>query len=294
MDDELLRAVYQFLFRSGRPVRTPGFKFPDAVIVMIQLFGALRQLSAAAALDKGRWPLWLRRLKFPSHSQFNRRVQTPSVQALLAELNTHFRDRLPRTADKAIDGKPLIVGGFSKDPDARRGKVPAGWARGYKLHLIVDAGGAVEAWDVTSLLGGEPTVGRDLVGHVPLQGATLRGDSNYDSNALYAAVADRGGRLIAPRKKPGRGLGDHGHHPHRLQAIAELETQRKRRAHHDLHRNRVEQTLGQLTCVSFGLWGLPPSVRRLHRVRRWVAAKIALYHALRWLRRPPFTASPAA
>lgn len=293
MDDELLREVYHVLF-SKRPVHTPDCTFPDAVIVLIHLFAALRQLSAPAALEKGRWPLWLRRLKFPSHSQYNRRVKTPRVQTLLSELNTHFRDRLPRTPEKAIDGKPLIVSGFSKDPDTRRGKVPAGWARGYKLHLIVDAGGAVEAWQVTSLLGGEPTVGLDLVGQVHLQAAILRGDSNYDSNVLYAAVAQRGGRLIAPRKKPGTGLSTRQHHPHRLRAIAELETRLKGRADHDLHRIRVEQTLGQLTCVSFGLWGLPPSVRRLHRVRRWVAAKIALYHVLRWLRLAHSTASPAA
>jgi hypothetical protein len=294
MDDELLREVYHFLFHGERPVRTADCTFPDAVIVLIHLFRALRQLSAAAAMDKRRWPLWLRRLKFPSYSQFNRRVKTAAVAALLAELSGHFRSRLPCSSDKAIDGKPLIVGGFSKDPDAQRGKVPAGWARGYKLHAIVDAGGAVEAWDVTSLLGGEPTVGRDLAARVDLRGAVLRGDSNYDSNGLYAAVADRGGRLIAPRKKPGRGLGNTQHHPHRLQAIAELETGLEERANHAFHRNRVEQAFGQLTCVSFGLWGLPPSVRRLDRVRLWVAAKIALYHTLRWLQLRHSTASPAA
>jgi hypothetical protein len=36
-----------------------------------------------------------------------------------------------------IDSKPLPVGAYSKDRNARRGWIARGkWARGYKLHLI--------------------------------------------------------------------------------------------------------------------------------------------------------------
>ena len=107
------------------------------MIVLIELFRALHQLSAAQAMRKKRWPLWLRRLKLPSYSQFNRRVKTAGVQAVIAEFSQHFRGLLPTTAEKACDGKPLLVGGFSKDPDAHNGKAPGGWARGYKLHAVV-------------------------------------------------------------------------------------------------------------------------------------------------------------
>ena len=126
-----------------------------------------------------------------------------------------------------------------------------------------------------------------------LADAIVRSDSNYDSHALYQTTADQGGRLIAPRKEPGTGLGHHPQHPDRLRAIAELEQPADGRCNHERHRIRVEQVFGQLTTAR-GLWGLPPSVRRLRRVQRWVAAKIAPYHLHRWLQTRAATHAPAA
>ena len=224
----------------------------------------------------------MRWLKPPSYSQLMRRLATPSVQRLIAQLNAEFRGRLPCSRKKFCDGKPLVVGGFSKDPDAAAGKLPGdGWGRGYKLHVIVDACGAVDRFELTALDAGEATVARRLVAltATDLAGVLLRGDSNYDSNPLYAAVAARGGRLVAPRKKPYTGLGHQPHHPDRLAAIAELEQSGERPARaHKRHRIRVEQTLGHLTNLPCGLSPLPNFVRRKQRVARWVLAKITLYH----------------
>ena len=112
----------------------------------------------------------------------------------------------------------------------------------------------------------------------------MRGDSNYDSNALYARFAARGGRLIAARKKPGTGLGHHRHHPHRLLAIEQLEGSGASLKEHRRHRIRVEQALAHVTNLPFGLSPLPNHVRRLHRVRLWVLSKITLYHLYLMLR----------
>ena len=104
-----------------------------------------------------------------------------------------------------------------------------------------------------------------------LNGVTLRADSNYDSNKLYRAVARRKGRLIASRKKPGTGLGHTKHHPDRLKAIGELERTDEALRAHRRHRIRVEQTLGHLTNLPFGLSPLPNCVRRksiLHQQHR--------------------------
>lgn len=285
MDDQLLNHLYHRLCAPGKVQRPANCHYSDALIVLIYFLGVLRERSPHWAHDKGHWPLWMRRLKVPSYSQLAKRLNTRSVQQLIEQLNREFRGRLPSSLEKFCDGKPMVVGGFSRDPDTACGRLPGdGWGRGYKLHVIVDAAcGAVDAFAVTALDAGEPTVTRRLVASaIDLHGVLLRGDSNYDSNPLYAAVAAAGGRLIAPRKKPHTGLGHQPHHPDRLRAIAELEHGvgggRESTRAHKRHRIRVEQSLGHLTNLPFGLAPLPNFVRRLRRVARWVLAKITLYH----------------
>jgi IS5 family transposase len=278
MDGELLRQLYHRLFSDPRLISTRDCTFSDALILLIYFFAALNNCSPMWASDKRNWPLWCRHLRFPSYSQLMRRLNWKRTAELIDQLNAEFRAQLPTTAQKACDGKPLVVGGFSKDPDARSGKIPDGWARGYKLHAIVDSLGAIDVSCITALDAGEPTVTRKLVQKIDLSGATVRGDSNYDSNPLYRAVADAGGRLIAPRKKPYTQLGHCPHHAHRLLAIAELEADPDHLRNHKRHRNRIEQSFAHLTNLPFGLWALPNFVRRLHRVNLWTKAKITLYH----------------
>jgi hypothetical protein len=110
-----------------------------------------------------------------------------------------------------------------------------------------------------------------------LRGCVLRADANYDSNALYALTASRGGRFVAPRRKPGRGLGHHPQHADRLRAIGELERDPAARQSHRRWRADIERGFADL-CNRAGLFALPPFVRRLKRVRRWVRAKLLLYH----------------
>ena len=287
MDDQLLNHLYHRLLTPGKVQHPANCQYSDSIIVLIYFVGVIRCRSSLWAQDKCNWPLWMRRLARPSYSQLQRRLATQSVQQLITRLNGEFRDQLPCSSEKFCDGKPLVVGGFSKDPDTAEGKLPGdGWGRGYKLHVIVDACGAVDVLEVTALSAGEATVTRRLVALLDLRGVLLRGDSNYDSNPLYAAVAAREGRLVAPRKKPGTGLGHQPHHPDRLRAIRELEESGEATARaHKRHRIRVEQTLGHLSNLPFGLSPLPNFVRRLRRVERWVLAKITLYHLALILRR---------
>jgi hypothetical protein len=279
MDGELLRHLYHELFACGKSHLPPRCQFSDAVILFLYFLSVICDRSLCWAHDRRNWPLWARRLPRPSYSQLMRRLKTASIQACLDELNTRFRDRLPRTADKLVDGKPLVVGVFSKDPDARWGRLSSEqWACGYKVHIGADSAGAIEAFEVTSLNVGEAPVARRLAEALDLAGTIVRGDASYDSNPLYRIVAQRGGRLIAPRKKPGRGLGHHRQHPDRLRAIDLLEGTPDGLSQHRRQRIRVEQTLAHLTNLPFGLAPLPNWVRRLSRVQRWVAAKITLYH----------------
>lgn len=311
MDGKLLLEVYHRLFPSPASVAGRRCLYSDAVVALIQFFAALTNHSLRWARDKRNWPLWARRLRFPSYSRLCRRAKSPSVRRLVESVGSAARGELPDSSEKALDGKALVVGGYSKDPDARRGKVPAGWAKGYKLHALVDACGAVDAWAVTPLDAGEATVARGLLDEAGagagLAWVVVRGDPAYDSNALYARAADAGAVLIAPRCKPGTGLGHHPHHPDRLRAIARLEGAGPwgegspwgegaagHLKEHRRHRNRIEQAFGHLTNVPFGLWALPNHVRRLERVSRWVGAKLALYHLYLVLLRRARAADSAA
>lgn len=282
MDGELLRWLYHRLVHDPALARTRNCAYGDGVVLLVYFYAALAGRSVAWASQRRHWPLWCRAaLALPSRSQVNKRLRTAAARGHLERLNGELRARLPRCADKAADGKALAVGGFSHDPDARWGRVPDGWANGYKLHAVVDAAcGAIDAFAVTPLSAGESTVLRAaLVPRLDLRGCTLRADANYDANATYAAVAAAGGRFVAQRRKPGAGLGRHGpHHPDRLRAVAELERTPGGRAAHRRARNRVEQAFAHLTNLPFGLAPLPNHVRRLHRVRLWVTAKVALYH----------------
>lgn len=283
MDGELLRWLYHRLLHDPTLARTPDCTYGDGLVAFIYFFAVLSGHSPKWASRRRSWPPWCCAVlpqPLISYSQLSRRLKTDALRELVARLNEELRDRLPRGDAKAVDGKPLVVGGYSHDRDAAWGKVPDGWANGYKLHVVIDsASGAIDAFAVTSLAAGEATVlRRQLLGRVDLRGCTLRGDANYDSNPTYAAVADAGGRHVAQRRKPGTGLGHHPQHPDPRRAVRELEQTPGGLAEHKRRRNRVEQVLAHLGNLPFGLSALPPFVRRLPRVRLWVLAKITLYH----------------
>jgi hypothetical protein len=285
MDGELLRWLYHKLL-GVEPPATPRCRYCDGLIVLIGLYATLNNRSLRWAASRQNWPIWCQRvLRFPSYSQVRRRMLKPGAMLLLLQLDTQLKQRLGTSSQKIADGKPLIVGGFSKDRDATRGHVPGGFARGYKLHAVRDGvTGIIDVSNITGLAAGEATVLRPMLRKIPLRGCVLRADANYDSNALYATAASRGGRLIAPRRKPGRGLGHGHHHPHRLEAITALENTLTTRREHIRRRSAAERTFADLGN-RVGLFALPNFIRRRHRVRRWVRAKILLYHLILVLER---------
>jgi hypothetical protein len=277
MDGELLRWLYHRLVKDRTANRTRYCTYSDGLIALVGLFAVMSNRSARWASVRANWPAWQKR-PLPSYSQLRRRLATPSVATLLRQLNEQLTDHLGRSNHKAADGKPLVVGGFTKDRDATRGHVPGGFARGYRLHAVRDGvTGVIDVAAVTGLADGEASVLRPMLRRTDLRGCLLRADANYDSNALYALTASRGGRLIAPRRKRGRGLGHHPQHPDRLKAIAELEHDPEARQSHRRWRADIERGFADL-CNRTGLFALPPFVRRLTRVRRWVRAKLLLYH----------------
>ena len=279
MERELWRRVYRLirsLSRGGPAGRTDGRKrHSDAAVALTFLWAVLHDRPTGWACDPRNWAGRRRPRPLPSASTVSRRLRRPAVGRLLASAEAGLRGE-PGLA-KAVDGKPLPVGGCSKDPDARWGRGAGQMSKGYKLYAVWGGGPLPLAWDVRPMNAAEPAVAAELLPGLP-GGGYLLADAVYDVNPLYEAAAAAGHQLVAPRKRPSGGLGHRPHSPHRLRSIALLASDFGR----DLHRLRdgIERAFGRLTSPAGGLGPLPAWVRRLRRVRAWVRAKLLL-HALR-------------
>jgi hypothetical protein len=299
MDGELFKRLYRAAGEVASKAVGRRCTFSDFEVLLTFVLAAVANQPLSWACRRGNWPLWCWRVGVPTPSTMSRRTRTKQFKLLLVRLNESLKAELPGSPLKYLDGKrsrirrlpgdPLVVAGHSKDPDARWGKTSGGWSKasgtgdcpraGYRVHAILSACGAVEVFAVTPLDEGESTVARQvLCAATDLRGALVVADGNFDSNNLYDTVADAGGRLVAPRRKPGAGLG-HGtdQHPDRLRAVEELERTPGGRAEFDRLRLGVEQAFGLMT--SLGLAAPPPWARRLRRVRAWVMGRILVYHA---------------
>jgi hypothetical protein len=296
MDGQLLKWLYQRLIRDDSLRHTRDCTYSDGLICLIGLFAVHHNRSLRWASSASNWPLWCRsrrRRRWPSYSQLVRRSKTRAVIRLLREINAQLVDRLSGSSSGnsgsgstlAGDGLALTVGGYSKDADARRGYVPGGGkGRGYKLHAIADAvTRVIHAAAIAGLNRGESIVMARLARLTPMSGRLLRADSNYDTNRLYGAVAARGGRLIANLRRPGTRLGHRPQHPDRLATHQLLNCDRAAVRLHRRERSGIERCFAHLRAA--GLFALPPFVRRRRRVKRWVRAKLLLYHLNLMLRR---------
>ena len=171
----------------------------------------------------------------------SRRLQTAEVQRLLSGVEQRLAARDGGGWVLLVDGKPLTVGPYSKDPEAA-------------------------ARLVLSLRGG---------------GGYLLGDKAYDSNPLHDAALAVGCQLVAERKRPKAGLGHCRHSPGRLRSIELLCQEFGQQLY--AFREQVERNFGWLTNHAAGLAPLPNWVRRIHRVRAWVQAKLIIHAAYVYL-----------
>jgi hypothetical protein len=289
MERELWGRVYRVVRSLGRSRRRKRLRFPDAAVVLAHLRAVLHDRTVAWACDPRNWAgLQPRRLLSPS--TMSRRLRTDSVREFLAAAEARLRAAaaapggglVPGGLVKLVDGKPLPVGGCSKDPDARRGYGAGQMPKGYKLHAVWGDGPIPLAWDVRPMNESEPAVAAGLMPRLPGGGYVL-GDAVFDVNPLYEAAAAANHQLVAPRKRPHGGLGHRRHSPHRMRSIEILAGEFGRSVHR--LRDDIERRFGRLTNLAGGLGPLPNWVRRLHRVPRWVQGKLIL-HALRLLPQP--------
>jgi len=173
-----------------------------------------------------------------------------------------------------LDGRALRVGSYSKDRDARRGHAGGGFARGYKLHAWATEDGRIPLWSVTPLNVSEKRVAATFAQFGRISELVLA-DAGYDSGPLYDVFAENDMYLFTPmiRRNPG---GGHYRSPARLAAA---EAWRGIAGYVYRQRTAIERFFGWQCSAGGGLNTLPAWVRTIERVRRWVGAKLILYHA---------------
>ncbi len=280
MEHQLWKAIVAVLAALDKPRTPTRFTFTDERIVGVYYWSVICDRPTSWACRTEHWPLHLRRRPLPSPSVMSRRLRSPSVVALLGALERRV------TAPKGpglfwmIDGKPLPIGGCSKDRQAGYGKAAGGKAKGYKLHALVGSGGDLGGWRVAPMNKDERVMAERLVKAAPPEVVGyLIADANFDSNPLHRVCEARGDlQLVTPRRYgPGKGTGHRKQTAGRLRSIALLENPFPAFGG-QLCKDRaeVERRFGNLTNWGGGLACLPAWVRTHRRVRRWVQAKLVL------------------
>jgi len=265
--------------------RTCGPKelYTDADILAIVLWAALHDRSINWACQRENWPMQAWRRSLPDQSTVSRRTRRPSFMWLVMMLVAALRHHAGPTKTAILDGRPLELGEHTTDREARQGRGAGRYAKGYKLHTLIDFDGRILAWHVTAMSGSEPVVARRLLKHAVsagllAPGAVVLADAGYDSNPLHRAAAKLGVRVIAPRKRPGTSLSKgHRQEPGRLLAVYITECLPDLWERLAKIRGDIERFFGAWSCTGGGLHNLPPWARGLHRVRRWVAAKVIIH-----------------
>lgn len=246
-------------------------------VVLVYFWAVLQNKPVSWACQRRNWPLSAWRQALPTPSTMSRRLRTAEVQAMIAAMEQNVLREPGAAWVHAVDGKALPISRHSTDPDARFGRGAGGSDKGYKMHVLYGQNGSVSAYAVEPLNVDERIVARRLVEEAKVSGYIV-GDGNYDDNKLYAVVDEAEGQLLAARRKrAAKGVGHHPHSPARLRAIARMEGPGSPWTDALLgSRAAIERFYGTLACAHYGLDRLPPWVRTLPRVRRWVQAKLII------------------
>jgi len=281
MERELWSLLYCTVRATAQDFSQKYKQIPSWVLVVTLLWAALHDRPVCWACDRWNWTdTSLRPRRLPSPATMSRRIDGVAVGLLWRAVEQRLRELAARQPVllSFLDGKPLPVGGCSKDPDARYGRGAGVTAKGYKLHAIWSNGVLPETWEVTALNAHEPTVAKRLI---PLLRGTgyMLADGNYDVNALFDVAWRCGYQLVTapPKAPPGR----RRQSPQRLHSIEMM----SRPFGKSLYQQRIaiEAAFGNATTFGGGLGPLPAWVRGLDRVRTWVWAKL-LINAVRQLR----------
>ena len=268
---ELMRTLWSI---PGAHRRPPKCNYTHAQVLAVALWAALHDRPISWATQRCNWPLHDRVRALPSNATMSRRLRNQTIMVLLEALigALHITGDGERTL--IIDGRALTIARHSSDPDASFGRGTGGLGNGYKLHAIVDLCGNCRCFRVEPLKISEQAAAKHLITTLqPKQAGVLLADANYDSNELYELAGARGVQMLAQRRYANaKSIGHRRHSAHRLCALKLM------RAQPEITQRRrfIESCFGTQGNVIGGLGPLPNHVRRLPRVRLWVALKLAI------------------
>jgi hypothetical protein len=281
MDKKIWSIITQAIVSVNRSVKRFGrqTKYSDVLIARMYFWSVWHDRPLSWACYRDHYNSLFRPRKLPSVSQFCRRVKTKHFEKIVIAVN----DRLTQSDEEIMisffDGKALTVGRNTCDKDAKKGWAGGGFGRGYKLHALGTEDGRIPSFSVLPINAGEPSTARQLLEHLDIKGLILA-DGNYDSANLYRAVDEHGGSLLTPLKGKAKSKNKLRYMPEsRKYAIRLWESAPEYCEELMRYRCKIERIFSALTCFGGGLSPLPSWVRTLGRVRRWVSAKIIIYHA---------------
>jgi hypothetical protein len=292
MEGELFRLLYALIQREATHHPRPRCKqLTDAVILLVFFWAVLHDRPLRWACQRRHWHSSLQWISLPSEATMSRRLKAFSCCTLMSKLYDRFAEPEPSRlcVCRRIDTKPLVVSGFSKDRDAKRGYATGGVSRGYKLATAWGREAVPSNLVVASLKTSDQQCAIEIINRLSEKDSTATGyllaDATHDTNPLHWHAMSHGFQLVAPRKTPGTGLGHGRHCPTRLRCIDLLESDTGNRFGPELYalRNNIERDLAHLCNFGGGLQSLPSWVRRPRRVVRWVIAKLIIL-ALRRLK----------
>ncbi len=267
-------SVNRSLPRFGRRCR-----YSDVLIVKMYLWTVWHDRPLCWAVSREHYNSLFRPRSLPSLSQFCRRVKTERVVMMIQAVNDKLTQRDKPAEVGFFDGKPLPISRNTRDRDAKKGYADGTFRRGYKLHAWATEDGRIPSFSVQAMNVGEPTTARTLTDRIPA-GCMVLADTNYDSAKLYQAVRDRGAWMLTKLKGHAKSAQQRKYMPAARKQILLLWEAKPEACKDALtYRYEVERIFSALTTFGGGLSPLPSWVRRLPRVQRWVAAKIAFYHA---------------
>jgi hypothetical protein len=282
MERELWPVLYRTTREVARAFHQKYVQIPGWILVLTMLWAALHDRPVQWACGADNWKSTRLRLpRLPSARTMSRRIDGVSVGLLWHAIEQRLRElsSVHPGLIAFLDGKPLPIGGSTKDPDARYGRAAGVMAKGYKLHTVWSNRSTPEIWEVTPMNTAETTVAHRLIPHLT-GGGYLLADGNYDSSELFDDARQRNYQLLTPLPKGKAGSGGHYQSPHRLRSIAMMQGE----FGPDLYaaRGAIERDYGNATSFGGGLAPLPAWVRGIDRVRTWVWAKL-LINAVRIL-----------
>lgn len=277
MEDRLWEIVVRFV-----PEDNPksGYRHSSRLIVAVILWAVLHDRPMCWACRAESWPEERRPERLPDPSTISRRSRTPELRQAREATALALAERLgPPTSTVAIDGQPLRVSDYSRDPDAKNGKAYRRFGRGYKLHAVVDGRGVVLRHEVRPLNEQERAVAKRLLPTLAGKVRRVFADGNYDSGPIHDCLKGTGTKFYCPLIK--NYVRPDGH-PRRK--VVHRIMNHPLGARIRVAREHIERQFARMTNLGFCLKGLPNWARTLRRVERWVSHKILLYHAYLLLR----------